>query len=71
MKNSNHDAIIGMSISCDYEAKYRETLDINAALREKNADLSAKYHEAQRALETLRAQMEVVRLIFGSNKKCG
>ena len=49
----------------DYEALYHRELDTNSALREKMLASEVKLREAYSELEKLRAQMEVVHLIFG------
>lgn len=49
----------------DYEALYHRELDTNSALREKMFESEVEVREAYSELEKLRAQMEVVRLIFG------
>lgn len=51
----------------NYEAEYNRLLDENKALRERMLDAERKAKETGRDVEILRAQMEVVHLIFGRN----
>ena len=51
--------------SLNYEAEYKRLLDESKELREKMHYDEVRLKEAYRELEKLRAQMEVVHLIFG------
>lgn len=51
--------------SLNYEAEYNRLLDENKALRDRMLNAEAKLKETYSEVEKLRAQMEVVRLIFG------
>ena len=52
----------------NYEAMYEIQAQDNNKLREENARLHEKLKAIQRAHDTLSAQMDVVRLIFGGNR---
>lgn len=51
--------------SLNYEAEYKKLREENECLRVENACLFQENAEQTRQLDILRAQMEVVRLIFG------
>ena len=53
------------TVSLNYEAEYNRLLDENKALREKMLCAETKLKETYSEVEKLRAQMEVVHLIFG------
>lgn len=51
--------------SLNYEAEYKKLCEENEYLRVKNECLLQENAEQESQLDILRAQMEVVRLIFG------
>jgi hypothetical protein len=56
-----HERTVGLN----YEAEYNRLLDENKALRERMLSAEAKLKETYSEVEKLRAQMDVVHLIFG------